>query len=432
MVNYANFDQFGLLYLLMAPLVLQPFFSSLLSPHINDDSVHGYVDEEFHAVRDAFQRNFGEGLEREGAAFAVYRHGRRVAHLWGGFADGESNRKWKPTTRSVLFSATKAIASLVIATLVDRGLIDYEDRVVTHWPGYGQYGKNSTTIEDVLSHKAGVPYLDEDVLMDDVIGGLSLLEKVERTKPLWMPGTASGYHAVTFGFIVDGIVRKVDPKGRSLKTYFQEEIAEPHNLDISIGVEKKEAPFLARITMPSMWEYVRDIFKDPKILVMLGLMHFRFDTIVHRIKENPKWLIANYDTMSLNDPDVVSLPLPAVTGVSSADDLARLFSLAIHGEILSNMTLTTLAEPTLNSWHLEKVTIWPVMKGHGFFYERHPLIPGAFTFGHPGYGCQFVHVDPKSGISLAYVSNGLKTGSGELCGPYTRLLRATYNSIRYI
>ncbi|KAK6023095.1 beta-lactamase, partial [Ostertagia ostertagi] len=257
------------------------------------------------------------------------------------------------------------------------------------------------------------------------------LEKIEqRQSYVHITGTASGYHAVTFGFLVDGIVRHVDEKQRDLKTFFQEEIAQPHGLSVDIGVRKEEAHRVARVTTPSFWEFLRDCIKNPKLIAMLAIMYARLDEIVWKMRDNTKWLLINYDTVAVNDPEVLALPMPAVTGVSSAPDLSRLFALALDGTILSNGTLETISSPTLDSWHLEKVTLWPVRKGYGFFYERNPIVPGAFTFGHPGYGGQFVHVDPANQLVLAYLANGLKTGTGELCTTYMRLLRATYNVLQ--
>ncbi|VDP37004.1 unnamed protein product [Heligmosomoides polygyrus] len=347
-----------------------------------------------------------------------------------GYADRESNVAWKRNTRTVLFSATKAISALCIAVLVDRGLVRYEDRLVEFWPEYGSYGKENTTVEDVLSHKAGLPYLEEDIDVHDIRDFRRVQRKIERSKPIWEPGTASGYHAVTFGFLVDAVVRHVDEKKRDLKTFFLQEIAEPHDLSVDIGVPLKESYRVARVTTPSLWEFLRDCIKNPKLIAMLGIMYARMDEIIWRMRDNTKWLMINYDTVAVNDPEVLALSMPAVTGVSSAADLSKLFALALDGTILSNTTLERISAPTLDSWHLEKVTLWPVRKGHGFFYERNPLVPGAFTFGHPGYGGQFVHVDPANQLVLTYLANGLKTGTGELCATYMRLLRSTYNSLR--
>ncbi|PIO61612.1 hypothetical protein TELCIR_16860, partial [Teladorsagia circumcincta] len=132
-------------------------------------------------------RNFGEGLERDGAAVAIYHRGKLVVDLWGGYADREANVVWKRNTRTVLFSATKAISALCIAVLVDRGLLRYEDRLAEFWPEYGCYGKENTTVEDVLSHKAGLPYLDEEIDLLDVMDFELIRKKIERSRPIWAP-----------------------------------------------------------------------------------------------------------------------------------------------------------------------------------------------------------------------------------------------------
>ncbi|PIO68614.1 beta-lactamase [Teladorsagia circumcincta] len=377
-------------------------------------------------------RNFGEGLERDGAAVAtLFIEEKLVVDLWGGYADREANVVWKRNTRTVLFSATKAISALCIAILVDRGLLRYEDRLVEFWPEYGCYGKENTTVEDVLSHKAGLPYLNEEIDLLDVMDFELIRKKIERSRPIWAPGTASGYHAVTFGFLVDGIVRHVDEKQRNLKTFFLEEIAQPHGLSVDIGVRKEEAHCVARVTTPSFWEFLRDCIKNPKMIAMLGyggqyvhvdpanqlvlaylanglktgsgelcttymrLLRATYNALQGRrggmgchkmnVSHLHYWLGREHeaqiqlpsrgDTVAVNDPEVLALPMPAVTGVSSAPDLSRLFSLALDGTILSNGTLETISYPTLDSWHLEKVTLWPVRKGYGFFYERNPIVP---------------------------------------------------------
>ncbi|KAK6747124.1 hypothetical protein RB195_000383 [Necator americanus] len=423
-------DTFGLVYLVLTPVVLGPFIACWISPHVYEDTVHGFVKDGYEEVLEAFRRNFGEGLESQGAAVSVFHHGKLVVDLWGGYADKESNVAWKRNTRTVLFSTTKAISALCVAVLVDRGLLRYEDRVADFWPEYGSFGKENTTVEDVLSHKAGLPYLGDHIEISDIIDFENVERKIERAKPIWAPGSATGYHAVTFGFIVDGIIRRVDEKGRDLKTFFREEIGSQYDLSVDIGVSHNEAHRVARVTTPTFWEFLRDCIKNPKLIPMLAIMYARIDDIVWRIRENTKWLIINYDTMAVNDPDILALPIPAVTGVASAADLSKLFSLTIDGTLIKNTTLERISTPTVDNWHLEKVALWPIRKGHGFFYEINPLMPGKFIFGHPGYGCQFLVVDPWNHLSIAYVSNGLKTGTGEICTTYMRLQRAIYSVLR--
>ncbi|CAJ0602936.1 unnamed protein product [Cylicocyclus nassatus] len=420
----------GMAYILLATFALGPLIVCWISPFAQDDTVHGYFEPGYEQIYEQFRQNFADGLEREGAAVVVYLRGRPVVDLWGGFADKEANIPWKRDTRTVLFSSTKAVSSLCIAMLVDRGLLRYEDRLTDFWPEYGLFGKENTTVGDVMTHKAGLPYLEEDIDISDFEDFTKIEKKVERSKPLWKPGTATGYHPVTFGFILDGIVRRVDKKGRDVRTFLKEEVSDAHGLSVEIGVDRREAHRLARITTPTFWEFVRDCIRNPKMIGMLTIMYVRFDNMLQKVRENTKFLQLNYDTMSVNDPDIISLPISALTGVSSAADLARLFSLAIDGTLFSNSTLEKISTPTVNNWHLERVAIWPIRKGYGFLYDPNPLIPGKFVFGHPGYGCQLVFADPSNQLAMAYLSNGLKTGTGEVCTTYLRLYGATYDALR--
>ncbi|GMR47328.1 hypothetical protein PMAYCL1PPCAC_17523, partial [Pristionchus mayeri] len=412
--------------LLISSVLSILFYRSLLPSIHFDETIKGFALLPFERVEDDFRLNFADNLERDGASVAVYHRGELVVHLWGGYADSAADRVWRKDTQTLLFSATKGITALCIAVLVDRGKLRYDDPIVKYWPEYGANGKQNTTVEDVLTHKAGIPFLDERVALSD-IGTDEVRLKIERAKPAWIPGTASGYHAVTFGFILDELIKKVD--GRDTALFFKEEIAQVHGLDLSIGMEKNKFHRQARISLPGWREYVRDIIRDPRIIAMLGISVVRFDGILEKIASTNSWLNMGYDMFTLNDPDVAGLPLSAVTGVGTAHDTARLFSLLLQGQIISNSTLSGLHRPTLDTWHIEQVVLYPVMKGHGFMYDPHPTVPNAFTFGHPGWGGQTVHVDPINDLVMVYLTNGIKTGSGELCYPSQRLLRSVYASL---
>ncbi|VBB30569.1 unnamed protein product, partial [Acanthocheilonema viteae] len=135
------------------------------------------------------------------------------------------------------------------------------------------------------------------------------------------------------------------------------------------------------------------------------------------------------DTVALNDPNIIELNMVATGGVSDAYNLAKLFSLAIDGTLLSNRTLAQVIQPTMTNWHLEQVFFYPFVKGRGFFFEKHPINRNSYLFGHPGYGCQALNIDFDNKIVIAYVSNGLKTGSGKMCRTYQSILRSLYRSL---
>ncbi|MCP9266308.1 Beta-lactamase domain-containing protein 2 [Dirofilaria immitis] len=432
-------------------------------------------------LRMLLRQNFEKGLEREGAHLTVIQNGKIIINLWNGYSDSESLREWNQNTKTALFSTTKAITALCLAMQVDRGHLSYNDLVVKYWPEYGQHGKHLTTIEDILTHKfddfesficiafeihrkivqAGIPYL-ENITMADMANEKDIMEKIEKAKPLWKPGTATGYHAVTFGWLVDGIFRKVDEKGRSVKTFLQEEIANKYGIDIAIGLTKHEFKNLARITQPGLLEYARDIFMDLRVIAMLAIIYAQpSNSLAARIRIHPSWLPMNFDTVALNDPNIIELNMPAITGVSDAFNLAKLFSLAIDGTLLSNRTLAQITQPTTVKWHLEQVFLYPFVKGRGFFFEKHPVNTpekevtvekkckypngnnfrmvkrlildyadlNSYLFGHPGYGCQALDIDFDNKLVIVYVSNGLKTGSGKICKTYQSLLRSLYRSL---
>ncbi|OZC05024.1 beta-lactamase [Onchocerca flexuosa] len=363
----------------------------------------GFYDDQFEAVAEAFRQNFEKGLEREGAHLTIIQNGKVVVNLWNGYSDSESLREWTQNTKTILFSTTKAIAALCLAIQVDRGRLSYDDLVVKYWPKYGQYGKHLTTIEDVLTHK------------------LFHL-----------------YHALTFGWLVDGIFRRVDEKGRSIKTFLQEEIADKYGIGITVGLTKQEFKNLARITQPGLLEYARDILMDLRVITMLAIIYAQpSNSLAARIRIHSSWLLLNFvkiyffenDTVALNDPNIIELNMPAITGISDAFNLAKLFSLAIDGTLLTNRTLKQIIQPTIVNWHLEKVFLYPFVKGRGFFFEKHPLNRNSYLFGHPGYGCQALDIDFDNKLVIAYLSNGLKTGSSKICKTYQSILRSLYRSL---
>uniref|UniRef100_A0A915PKJ7 Beta-lactamase-related domain-containing protein n=1 Tax=Setaria digitata TaxID=48799 RepID=A0A915PKJ7_9BILA len=397
----------------------------------------GFYDSQFKDVARVFRENFEKGFEREGAHLTVIQNGKVVVNIWNGYSDSESLREWTQSTRTVLFSTTKAIAALCLAMQIDRGRLSYDDLVVKYWPEYGQYGKHITTVEDILTHKAGIPYL-ENLTVADVTNEERIMKKLEEAKPLWKPGTATGYHAVTFGWLVDGIFRKVEEKGRSIKTFLQEEIADKYGIDATIGLANREFKNLARITQPGLLEYARDVLLDLRMIIMLAMMYAQpSNSIATKIRIHPFWLPLNFDTVALNDPNIIELNMAGITGVSNAYNLAKLFSLAIDGTLLSNQTLAQITQPTITNWHMERVFLYPVVKGHGFFFENHPFkmlwfnvtLQQSYLFGHPGYGCQALNIDIDKKLVIAYVSNGLKTASGEMCRTYQSILRSLYRSL---
>ena len=201
-------------------------------------STSGLVKPGFEAVREAFIENFKHRNEL-GAACCIYYRGEKVADLWGGIRNKATGEPWEENTMALVFSTTKGLAGLAMALAHSRGLFDYEERVSTYWPEFAQQGKEKITVRQLLSHQAGVFALDEPIdrsLLEDFD---RLAVVLARQKPTWTPGTRQAYHGMTLGFYETELLRRVDPKHRTLGRYFHEEIAVPLKLDFYIRLPEE-------------------------------------------------------------------------------------------------------------------------------------------------------------------------------------------------
>ncbi|CAD5219204.1 unnamed protein product [Bursaphelenchus okinawaensis] len=412
-------------------VILCQVFAYFVVPYIRGRAVtaDGYYDKKFGYTKQLFEKNFADGYEKGGAAFSVYQNGVNVINVWAGDADDSRNKLWNEDTRTLLFSATKPLSALCLSVLVDKGLINWNDRVAKHWPEYGQNGKENTTIQDILTHQAGLPYLNSTIQLEDVVSRNKIFKIIEEAKPIWVPGTASGYHALTFGWLVEGIVEHVDPQHRTLASFFHEEIASPLGLDVSIGLMKDiDFERSATLQQADVLDYIRDTLVDPRMLVMIaGYYSQGSDSVLARVESNQNWL--SMGDLSMNKLEIQKLGLGATNGLGTAHDVARLFSIFLNGSLVNSALVEQMTRPTLSDWHWEKTVLYPIMKGYGFFYDYHPEESGKYVFGHPGYGCQSIHIDPHHNLVAVYLANGLKSTTSHLCRPYQRLLKSVYSAI---
>ncbi|KHJ79459.1 beta-lactamase, partial [Oesophagostomum dentatum] len=183
-----------------------------------------------------FSKNFEDGWERDGASLAVFINGTKVVDLWGGYADQQAARKWRQDTMTVTFSTTKAVAALCVALLVERGRLRYDELVSTYWPGFAKHGKANVTVQMALSHEAcaGLGYLDTPITEEIAADHNKIREILENEWPKWEPGRKNGYHAYTYGWIIDQIVRHADEKHRSVGQFLREEITGPHRTSLHL------------------------------------------------------------------------------------------------------------------------------------------------------------------------------------------------------
>ena len=210
--------------------------------------IHGTCDERFAPVREAFEANFRDGSE-VGASVAVSIGGEYVVDLWGGYRDAAKTLPWEQDTIVNVYSSTKTMAALCLLVLADRGEVDLYGKVAKYWPEYAQNGKEATEVRHFLSHNAGLSGMDEPFAGDAVYDWDRMIHALERQAPWWEPGTASGYHALTQGHLIGEVVRRVT--GKTLGTFFREEIAGPLGADFHIGTPREAWPRIAELIPPA-------------------------------------------------------------------------------------------------------------------------------------------------------------------------------------
>jgi CubicO group peptidase (beta-lactamase class C family) len=210
--------------------------------------IAGFAKPSYVAVKDAFAANFAEDREL-GARFSLVEAGEVVVDLWAGHADRKRTSPFDETTLTPVFSTTKAVAALLIARLVDAGRLAYDQTVASVWPEFAQAGKGEVTVEQALSHQAGLPGFPDEMEASDWFDWDLICRKLAAMAPMWPPGTASGYHPVTYGYIAGEIFRRVD--GRTMGRALREDLAGPLGLDLWIGLPDREHPRAAELQRPT-------------------------------------------------------------------------------------------------------------------------------------------------------------------------------------
>ncbi len=211
--------------------------------------VHGFCDPRFERARAAFAANFATGADM-GASFAAIIDGAFVVDLWGGFSDAAGTKPWEKDTIVNVYSTTKTMCALTALLCADRGLIDFAAPVAKYWPEFAQAGKDRITVAHLMSHSAGLSGFAEKVAVEDLYDWDRICTLLARQEPWWEPGTRSGYHTVSQGYLVGEVVRRVS--GVSLGTLFRTEIAEPLGADFHIGLPPKDDARVAELIPPEL------------------------------------------------------------------------------------------------------------------------------------------------------------------------------------
>jgi CubicO group peptidase (beta-lactamase class C family) len=370
-----------------------------------------------------FQENF-EKFGELGAAISVWQDGKSVVDLYGGFCDARRERPWEADTLVLVWSATKGIGSACVLHALQEHGINIEQTVAEFWPEFAQGGKEDITLSQLLSHQAGLCALEARV---DILDYGAVIRALEVQKPLWPPGTAHGYHARTFGFLLDELVRRIAGKG--LSQYWREVFAQPLNLDLWIGLPEEANARVATV-------YAAKSGKPPEPkqfyldLVTPG-------TLARKTFSSPYGLKS---VSEMNTPAIRAQSIVSFGGIGSASALAKFYSMLANGGKLDGQTFfsketiawmtTTLADgvdrvfqiPTAFSAGFMKDSVKaqgtavssPPSLEEGRIGNRPSLVarrmfgPSSKAFGHPGAGGSHAFADLENRISFAYVMNQME------------------------
>ena len=382
--------------------------------------LQGQCDARFKRVREIFEASFASGAEL-GAGLCVYLDGRLAIDLWGGFMDPEKTKPWRRDTLANVYSTTKGITAICAHQLVERGELDLDAPVARYWPEFAQNGKAELPVRMLLSHRAGLPAIAKPLQPTDIFDWNTMTTALAEQKPWWTPGTKHGYHAITYGWLVGELVRRVS--GMSIGRYVREHVAAPLGAEFWIGLPEELDARTAQLTQgpihtgegaPNMLEIIQ---KDPE-----GMLAKTF--------ANPMLL-----AISPNSREWRAAELAAANGHTTAHALARIYAaLAQGGELEGTRLLGRDAierARVQQSYGKDEVLPFVSRFGLGFMMppENEPLGPNSEVFGHGGAGGSLGLADPENKIGLGYVMNLMHTGLW-LVDPRPRaLLKAVYEAL---
>ena len=368
--------------------------------------VHGTCDDAFGPVRDAFVGNFERGNE-VGASVAVTHHGRPVVDLWAGDAD-EAGRPWEQDTIVNVYSTTKTMAATCVLTLADRGEIDLDAPVADLWPEFGANGKAGVLVRHVMSHSAGLSGFEPAITATDLYDWDRVCDLLAAQAPWWEPGAKSGYHAITQGYLQGELVRRAT--GRSVGTFFREEVAGPLGADFHIGLPASEDHRVADLVPPDLSAALGTGAIQPDTLAARTLLSCPRDATEPRTRA---WRGAE---------------IPAAGGTGNARSVARVHSaLACGGEVdgvrlMSADGVERILEEQISG--TDGVLGVPMRFGMGFglMSDLIPLSPNKRAFFWGGWGGSLAVIDLDAEVSVAYVMNRMGDGlAGDVRGALVAL-----------
>ena len=373
--------------------------------------IHGECDPQFSKVKETFKKLHQEDREI-GSCFAVYKDGKPLVDLWGGFQDKDKTKPWQKDNLVTVYSTTKGVAAFCIALAMEKGLLKYEEKVSTYWPEFSNNGKEDITVGMLMSHQAGI-CSPETRNVDDYYNQNLMAEKLAGMTPIWEPGTASGYHSMTFGWLTSELILRVT--GKSLGTYFREEVGDQHEIDFFIGLPESEDHRVAELVP---FDIVRNENSEQQKIEL---------TEAQKSQRNSAGTLDIHNTKAWRQAEI-----PSANGQGNAGGLAKFYSLIVPEDnsikLLKDDTVNQMTTMQIEGRDL--VLAVQVRWGVGFILNKHKVIYGPVesAFGHSGYGGSCAFGDPENKIGVSYVMNRM-LDNFNADGRSVELINATYDCL---
>ncbi|MBN2075319.1 MAG: beta-lactamase family protein [Dehalococcoidales bacterium] len=380
-----------------------------------DDSVEikGYCEERFLPVKEAFSENFRFGLEG-GASFAATVDGKFVVDIWGGYSDEAKTRPWERDTIVNVFSSTKVMTALCTLMLVDREQLNLDSPVARYWPEFAQNGKEDLPVRYLFSHSSGLAGFSELTTPDKLYNWDYIVNMLAKQKPLWEPGTKSGYHGLTMGYLLGELIMRIT--GKTIGTFFRDEVALPLEVDFFIGVPEEYDSRIAEM-IPELPQKPGDPgYEELDPATIRGTVRLN-QQLDHAVVNETEWRRAE---------------IPAANGHGNAHAMAKVGAAIACGgglggiQLLSQKTINKMIEEQTNG--IDLVLNTPIRWGLGVELNtrERPLSPNERSFSWGGAGGSMIVMDLDARMSWAYAMNKMGYGPHFLDARNRRLSEAFY------
>jgi CubicO group peptidase (beta-lactamase class C family) len=359
--------------------------------------LHGDCDPRFAAVRKTLAENFAARGEI-GSAVCVYRDGKKVVDLWGGFKDTQRREPWRADTMAIIYSISKSLCALCVHILADRGLVDLEAPVATYWPEFAQGGKGAVKVRHIISHNCGVCFADA-AKPDDIYDRDAMIRTLEVQELAWPPETKGAYNTVNIGYLAGEVVRRVT--GQRIQDFLQENVVRPLGVSLYLGVPESELGRCADLTPNPAGNALAKAGSDPNSPVARAWKPMAID----KNQNSARFRMAG---------------IPSFGGFGEARALAKIYAALGNGGELDGVRLLSrgaIERATVTQWASEAnaMTGLPMAMSMGFWKNMpafSPMGDSPDAFGHLGSGGARAFADPGRKLAVGYVTNFQTEGAG--------------------